>query len=116
MQYLAYCPQLESVIVLQLKHHSLPGRELFERNMNPRTQLTPHQVALRIRSGTAVRHLVEQVVLAARGILRNRRVFLPHLLLAQVIEAQVGNDPVDPCVEGTLKAKTSDVLVGLQEG
>ena len=33
-----------------------------------------------------------------------------------MIETQIGHDPVNPRVEGTLEAKAADVLVGLEEG
>ena len=33
-----------------------------------------------------------------------------------MIEAEIGDDAVDPGVEGTLKAETAQILVGLEEG
>ncbi len=35
---------------------------------------------------------------------------------AQMIEAEIGNDAVDPGIEGTLKTETAQILVGLEEG
>src|SRR5207245_3235999 len=46
----------------------------------------------------------------------HRRVLLAHAFLTQVIKAQIGHDPVNPGVEGALKTKAADVLVGLEEG
>src|SRR5258707_107176 len=33
-----------------------------------------------------------------------------------MIEAEVGDDPVDPGVEGTFKTEAAQILVGLEEG
>src|ERR1700686_730472 len=71
---------------------------------------------LRIRSRPPIGHLIEQVVLTAVGVFDDRRVLFAHVPLAQVIEAQVRHDPINPGVEGTLEPETSNVLVSLQEG
>src|SRR5579863_806288 len=115
MQNLTHRAQLQSVIMLQFEHHALPGRKLFERSRNPRAQLPPHQIALRIRPRPPIGHLIKQIVLAAVGIFRHRRIFLAHVSLAQVIQTQVRDDPVNPGIKGTLKQEAADVLVRLQE-
>src|SRR5450631_3545418 len=102
--------------MLQLKYHALAGRKLLQRSGDARSQLSPQEIALRIRSRAHVRHLVEQIVLAARRILRDRRILFAHVLFAQVIETQVGHNPVNPGVEGTLEPETADVFVSLEEG
>src|ERR1700686_736993 len=71
---------------------------------------------LRIRSRPPVGHLIQQVILTAVGVFDDRRVLFAHVPLAQVIEAQVRHDPINPGVEGTLEPETSNVLVSLQEG
>src|SRR6267142_2505861 len=43
-------------------------------------------------------------------------VFLSDISLAQMVEAEVGNDPVNPGVERTLETETPEVFVGLEEG
>src|ERR1700734_4388312 len=78
-------------------------------------QLTPHQIALRIRSRPPIRNLIEYVVLSPRRIRCNRRVLFAHLPLAQMIEAKIGHDTVNPSVKRALKAKIPNALVRLQE-
>ena len=85
------------------------------RAVDARAQLTAHEIALRIRSGAAVGHLVEQAVFLARSIRAHRSIFLADLSFAEVIETKVGNDAVNPGVEGTLEAEAAHVLIGLQE-
>src|SRR5262249_24420239 len=95
--------------------HSFPWREFVECAIDPRAQLPPHQIALWIRSCAPIGNLIEQAVLFARRVGRNRSVFFSDLPFAQVIKAEVGNDAVDPGVEGALEAEAAYVLVGLQE-
>src|SRR5271156_2027987 len=78
-------------------------------------QLTPHQIALRIRPRPYIRNLSEYVVLLSRCIRCSRRVLFAHLPLAQMIEAKIGHDTVNPGVKRALKAKIPDALVRLQE-
>ena len=82
---------------------------------DPATQLAAHQVALRICSGPPIRYLLQHIVLLSGSVCRYRRVFLADLPFAQMIEAKIGDDAVDPGVEGALEAKTGDVFVCLQE-
>src|SRR5208282_785638 len=35
---------------------------------------------------------------------------------AEMVEAEIGDDPVDPGVEGALEAEAAQILVGLEEG
>src|SRR5207302_3673180 len=60
--------------------------------------------------------LAEHVVLVPGGIFRHRRIFFSHALLAQMVEAQIGYDPVNPGVEGALETEAADILVRFEEG
>ena len=44
------------------------------------------------------------------------RVFPAGLPLAQMIEAEVGDDPVNPGIKRALEAEIPDMAIGLQEG
>src|SRR5215471_12073617 len=43
------------------------------------------------------------------------RIFAARLALAQVVEAEVGNDPVNPGIERTFKTEITNVTVGFEE-
>src|SRR5437879_9050977 len=101
--------------MLQLENHALPWRKTLQGAVDAATQLTAHQVAFRIGSRPAIGYAIEHVELLAAGVGSYRRVFFAHLLLAELIEAQVGNDAVDPRIEGTLETKIADTFIGLQE-
>ena len=49
------------------------------------------------------------------GIGCDRRIFFTYLLFPDVVQAQIGHDPVNPGVKRALKPEAPDVLVGLQE-
>src|ERR1700685_3342444 len=78
-------------------------------------QLTAHQIALRIRARPAIGNLIKYIVLLPSRIRRNRGVFLAYLPLAQVIEAKIGHDAINPRIKRELKAKLTDALVPLQK-
>ena len=42
-------------------------------------------------------------------------IFAARLLTAQLIETKVGDDAIDPRLEGAFKAEVSDVAEGLKE-
>jgi hypothetical protein len=46
----------------------------------------------------------------------DRSVFFPDIPFAQVIEAEIGDDPVNPGIERTLETETPQVFIGLEEG
>ena len=98
--------------MLQLKHHPLARRKRGECFSNLASQFPPHQIAFGIRSRPYVGELFEAAVLLARGIDRDRSFFFPNIPFSQMIEAEVGNYPVNPGVEGTLKPETAEVFVG----
>src|SRR4029077_11428608 len=116
MQNFAHGAQLQSVVMLQLEYHALPGRQLLQSTVDTLTQLAAHQVPLRARSRPAVRHLLQQVVLAAGRILSHGCILFSYLLLTRMFEEKVSDNPVDPGVEETFKAKAANVLVRLEEG
>src|SRR5579872_842853 len=44
------------------------------------------------------------------------RILPPRLAFAQVVEAQIGNDPVNPGIERAFKTKVTDMPVSFEEG
>src|SRR5213078_3177685 len=115
VQHFTNSPQLESLIMLQLKHHAFARGQPIERLRNSAAQLPSHEIALGIGSAATVGHLREKVILFAFGIRRYRSVFFAYLLLANVIEAQVRNNPINPGVKRALEPEPPNVLVCLQE-
>ena len=57
-----------------------------------------------------------QVHLVAAGIEYGGWVFAAALAAAQMVQAKVGDDPVEPGVEGALEPEVAEVAVGLEEG
>src|SRR5260370_8823619 len=104
-------PQLQSVVMLQLENHALARRQLFEGPPYSSTQFPPHQVPLGIRPAAPVRHLCQYVELLAFGIHSHRRVFFTHLFPANLVEAQIGDNPVDPLVKPASEAKPAHAPV-----
>src|SRR6476659_2158840 len=113
VQHLTERPQLQSLIMLQFKNNALAWSQLIERFLDPAAQFAPHQVALWICSRPNVRNLRQHIVLLALRIRGDWSVFFPHLSLADAVQAQVRDDPVNQSVEGTFKTEAADVLVGL---
>src|SRR5512146_136044 len=101
--------------MLHLENHALSRSQSCQRPRDPRSQLAPHQVPLRTRSRPVVRDLVDDAVLFTGGVGYDGRIFLAHLALAEMIEAEVGDDPVDPGVERTLEAEAAEVSIRLEE-
>src|SRR5581483_12025005 len=65
VQNLADCPQLQTVVMLQLEHHALARGKLIERSIDTGSKLPAHQVAFGVGAGPRVRYLVEDVILLA---------------------------------------------------
>src|SRR5260370_11122851 len=69
-----------------------------------------------MRSRTPIRHLIQQVVLSTVTVFRHRSIFLAHRFLAQMVQAKIGHNAINPGIKRALEAKASDVLVSLEEG
>src|SRR5262245_53526482 len=101
--------------MLELEYHTLARCESAESAIDAVAKLSPHQIPLRIRSGSVIRHAIEHIVLLTLGIDSDRCVFLSHLFFSQMIQAEVGHDAVDPGIERTFEAEVTHALVCLQE-
>src|SRR5438270_10667850 len=101
--------------MFQLENHPLPRGEFVECASYLSTELPPHQIALGISAAASICYLREHVIDFAISIRRYRSIFFPHLLLADVIQAQIRNNAVNPRIERAFEAEAPDVLVGLQE-
>src|SRR5437660_12690331 len=101
--------------MLQLENHTFSRSQFFQRTRNPAAKLTPHEVAFGICPAAPIRHLRQHVILLTFRIYYYGRVLFPYLLLANIVQAQICNNPVNPGVERTLETETSDIFVCLQE-
>src|SRR5690242_8350950 len=101
--------------MLKLKNHSFSRSQLLQGPRNPAAKLTPHQISLRVCTAAPIRNLRQHVELLSLRISYDRSVFFAHLLLANVVQAQIGHNPVNPGIERALEPEASDIFVCLQE-
>jgi hypothetical protein len=101
--------------MLQFKNHALPGSQPAERQQNLFAQLTRHQIALRIRQSTVIGDAIQKINFLPRRVDRNRGIFLAGLALPQMVQAEIGNNPVNPGVEGAFKAKVANVAIRFEK-
>jgi hypothetical protein len=108
-------PQSHSVIVLQFEYHSLAGGKPSQSPYDASSQLATDQAALGAGIGSMIWHPVQKFFFLA--IRRNccRQIATARILLAQVIEAEIRNDTVDPSIKSALKTKAGQIYVGAQE-
>ena len=68
-----------------------------------------------IGAGAIVGDALQHVHFTAARIGHRLRILPARLLLAQMIQAKIGHDPVNPGIKRAFKAKTGDVPVGFEE-
>jgi len=78
-------------------------------------QLAAHQAALRAGAGALIGYPIEHFLVFANARTFPDQVPPPRLLLPQMIQTQIGYDPVDPRIEGRLETEAVQVDVGSQE-
>src|ERR1700680_2344342 len=101
--------------MLQFKNHPFSRSKFIQCAIDASGEFAAHQVACGIRARPSIRNPIENVILLAARIGRDRSIFLTNLPLAEMIQAEVSYDPVDPCVEGALEAEVTHALVGLKK-
>ena len=86
--------QPHAVVVLEFEHHPFAGREATQGANDALLQLASGKASLRAGVRAVVGHAVKQIVLLAIG--RSRRIQVPaaRMLLAQVIQAEIGDDVI----------------------
>ena len=115
-QHLADRPQLQPLIVLQLKDCSFARRQLAQRLVNPFAHHLPVQLASRVRHRPLVGDVRHQVHLIATGIQYRRRIFPAALSPPQLVQTKIRHNPVEPRIEAALEAEVSKVPVRLDKG
>src|SRR4051794_6571730 len=98
----------------QFEYHSLPRRQLPERLFHALANLPAEQTPMRITSGTSFRSGIGSVQRSFRR--RNHRgLFLANLSLAQLIQAEVRRDPVQPGMETAIETELIQISIYAQE-
>src|ERR1035437_7791288 len=115
VQHLADGSQLQSLVMLQLKNGAFARRQLVQGLVDGLAHALAVELARRIGHGPGVGDIRHQVQFVASGIDDCGRIFAAALAAAQVVQAKVGDDPVEPGVERALKPEVSQVAIGLQE-
>ena len=107
-------PQTQAFVVAQFKNRSLPGRELFESAVNLAAQLAIPHLTLGVgMRGTffQLRHAIHH----AFGGFNDSGFLPPNLTATEVVEADIGNNPIQPGVERTIEPESVEVPVDLQK-
>src|SRR5438034_961519 len=98
----------------QLEDHALARRQLLQRPADPRAQLTVPETPLRVAGGAIFLHRIGAVYHAIRSF-DHRRLLLPDLPLAQMIETDVRHNPVKPGIKAAIEPEQVDILINPQE-
>src|ERR1700733_10472850 len=111
VEHLANGAQAEPLVMLEFKNHALARSELAKRGLNARAE----KLAIKLLGGVGVGAVVgdgaQHIDLVAGVIEHHGVVFAACLLAAKLIETEIGDDAVDPGVEGALKAEVTDVAI-----
>src|SRR5579885_228248 len=115
IQHFSNRPELKTLIMLQLKDHALSWRQLLKRRLNALAQNLALQLAVGIGNRAVIAHIAEQVHFLARRVNHDGRIFAPRLAPPELVQTQVGHNPVDPGVERALKPEIPDIPEGLKK-
>src|SRR5207245_9986595 len=95
------------------------GREPLHRRGDPRFDFLADKCAFGIQRRAVLTLALEEIsdaFLVNSRIQLRRLVFGAGLAAAQVVQANVGNDAVEPGVKAALKAESVEIAVDLKEG
>src|SRR5258708_23384496 len=112
-------PQLQALIVLHLKNKAFAGRQALHRRGDARLDFLADKRALGVQRRAMLALALEEIgeaLLVEAGIQLRRLVFGARLAAAQVVQAHVGDDAVEPGIEAALEAETVYVAINLEEG
>src|SRR5271156_5293640 len=104
--------------MLHLKYHAFARRQLLHRCGDLDTKLFAHQAALGIlRWATLLLPFkkIRSPVIMVSGISLRSLIFRTRLPPSQMIEANIGDDAVQPGIKAAFKAKAMQVTVDLQK-
>jgi len=108
-------PQFQAVIVLQLKNYALTRRESSQGANDAFAQFAADRASLGAGACPVIGHVVQHFFFLALGRNGCGQIAAARIFLAQVIKAKISHNAVDPRVERTFEAETSQVDVGAEE-
>jgi hypothetical protein len=105
--------------VLQLEDDALARRKPLHRRRDPRLNFLPQKLPLGIERRAVFALPFEEIgdaFLMLRRVGFRRLILRTRLAAAQMIEAHVGDDAVEPGIKAALEAKPVKVAIDLQKG
>src|SRR5216684_5001933 len=111
-------PELQTLIVLHLKNNAFARGQALHRQRNARLDFHPDKSALGIQRRALLALALEKIgdaLLVKAGIHLGSLILGARLAAAQVVQANVGDDAVEPGVKAALKAETVEIAVDLQK-
>src|SRR6266852_7221326 len=104
--------------MLHLENNAFARRKPLHRRRNPRLNLFPKQPPFRIECRAVLALPLEKVgdpFIRMSGIAFWRLIFRPRLPPPQMVQANIGDDAIQPGVKAAFKAETMEIAVDLQE-
>jgi hypothetical protein len=115
VQHLSDGAQAETLVVLEFEDHAFAGSKPGERLLDAAGQDFAVELLGGVGEGPIVGDGRQDVDLIAGVVDDDGLIFAAGLTTPELIEAKVGDDAVDPCVEGALKAEVADVRYALRK-
>src|SRR6266550_2614844 len=111
-------PELQALIVLHLKNNSFARGQALHGYGDARLDFLADESALGVQRRALLALALEKIgdaLLVEAGILLGGLIFGARLSAAQMVQADVGDDAVEPGVEAALEAETVKIAVDLEE-
>lgn len=100
--------EAEPLVVAHFEDHAFARRQIGEGPIDAGTQFAGKQPALRVVVGALFFDGLEQVIFATGGF-RHWRLFFADLPFAEVVQADVGDDPVEPGGKTAIEAERVEI-------
>src|SRR5580693_2604870 len=110
--------QFQSLIVLQFENHALARRKPFHGRSDASLNLFAKQLPLGIERRAVFALALKEIrdaFLMIPGVRFGRLIFWAGLTSSELIEADVGDDAVEPGVKAAFETKTVEIAVNLEE-
>jgi len=111
-------PELQALIVLHLKHNAFARGQALHGYGDARLDFLADESALGVQRRALLPLALEKIgdaLLVEAGIQFGSLIFGARLTAAQVVQANVGDDAVEPGVKAALEAETVEIAVDLEE-
>src|SRR6266550_3548221 len=111
--------ELQALIVLHLKNNPFTRRQPLHRRGDARFDFLADESTFGVQRGAVFALALEEIsdaLLVYSGIQLGRLVFGARLSAAQVVQADVGDDAVEPGIKAALEAESVEIPVDLEEG